>query len=189
MKTVTAAVLAVVLCAAVAVAQKPKTVDEAVQVLKTKWLKQKDLDWILRNPKDDVVWTLYRPFGTGVRKFGLWGDNQPLHDSCGTENPEGCSVVIFKRLWETIRHDADPALIQQLDCQFQLVDMIHVNLKGLNQQTTKQMIRRLQSQINAQLSKLATSGTSTCNGSLALEVAGKPDLGCFVYAPSKPLPD
>lgn len=184
MKTVTAVALAVVLSAPLAVAQKPKTVDEAVQILKTKWLKQKDLDWILRNPKDDVVRTLYRPFGTGVRnEFGLWGDNQPLHDSCGTENPEGCSVVIFKRLWESVRHDADPTLIQQLDCQFQLVDAIHVGLKGLNQLTTKQMIRRLQSQIDAQVSALATSGTSTCNGSLTLEVAGKPDLGCFVYAP------
>jgi hypothetical protein len=184
MKTGTAAVFALLFCALLAVAQKPQTVDEAVQILKTKWLKPKDLDWILRNPKDDVVWTLYRPFGTGMRnEFGLWGDNQPLHDSCGTENPEGCSVVIFKRLWESVRHDADPTLIQQLDCQFQLVNAIHVSLKGLNQLTTKQMIRRLQSQIDAQVSTLTASGTPTCNGSLTLEVEGNPDLGCFVYAP------
>jgi hypothetical protein len=98
MKIVIAVVLVLVLCAVVAAAHKPKTVDEAVEILKTKWLKPKDLDWILRNPEDDVVWTLYRPFGTGVRnEFGLWGDNQALRESCGTQNPEGCSVVIFDR--------------------------------------------------------------------------------------------
>jgi hypothetical protein len=121
------------LCPAVAVAQKPKTVDEAVEILKTKWLKPKDLDWILRNPKDQVVWTLYRPFGTGVRnEFGLWGDNQPLHESCGTPDPEGCSVVIFKRLWESVRSDGNPSVLRQLDCQFQLVGAIHVSLKGFH---------------------------------------------------------
>ena len=78
------------------------------QVIKTKWLKPKDLDWILRNPKELVVWTLYRPFGTGVRnEFGLCGDNQALRDSCGDKNPEGCSVVIFNRLWESVRADAE----------------------------------------------------------------------------------
>ena len=29
----------------------------------------------------------------------------------------------------------------------------------------------------------AASGTAKCQGSLTLEIAGKPDLGCFVYAP------
>jgi hypothetical protein len=61
MRTVRLTVVITALCIAVAVAEKPKTVDEAVQVLKTKWLKPKDLDWILRNPKEQVVWTLYRP--------------------------------------------------------------------------------------------------------------------------------
>jgi len=84
------AVFVLVLCTAVTVAEKPKTVDEAVQVLKTKWLKPHDIDWIKRNPKEAVVWRLYRPFGTGVRnEFGLWGDNQALRDSCGTNDPEG----------------------------------------------------------------------------------------------------
>jgi hypothetical protein len=39
---------------------------------------------------------LYMGFGTGMQnQFGLWGDNQPLDDSCGTKDPEGCSVVIL----------------------------------------------------------------------------------------------
>src|ERR1039457_700425 len=105
---------------------QPKTVDEAVLVLKTKWLSRKDLEWILRNPKEQVTITLYRPFGTGVRnQFGLWGANQQLRDSCGTNNPEGCSSVIFDHLWESVRADADPALVRQLDCQFQLAHSIH----------------------------------------------------------------
>ena len=186
MKATVAAVFTIVLFASSAIANKPKTVDEAVQVLKTKWLQPKDRDWILRNPKD-VVWSgLYMGFGTGVRnQFGLWGGNQPLHDSCGTRDPEGCSSVILNRLWESVRGDADPALVHQLDCQFQLAQAIHVALRGFHQLTTREMIRRLQSQINSQLLTLAASGVPSCQTSLTLDVAGKPDMGCFVVAPHR----
>jgi hypothetical protein len=99
MKATVTAVFAILLFASSAVAEKPKTVDEAVQVLKTKWLQPRDRDWILRNTKDAVWARLYMGFGTGVRnEFGLWSDNQALHDSCGTKDPEGCSSVILTRL-------------------------------------------------------------------------------------------
>jgi hypothetical protein len=141
MKASVAAVFSIVLFAINTVAEKPKTVDEAVQVLKTKWLQPKDRDWILRNTKNEVWGRLYMGFGTGVRnQFGLWGDNQPLHDSCGSNDPERCSSVILNRLWESVRGDADPALVHQLDCQFQLAHAIHVSLKGFHQLTTREMI-------------------------------------------------
>jgi hypothetical protein len=178
------AIVVLALWATLAVAQKPKTVDEAVQILKTKWLKPHDMDWIQRNPKEKVVRTLYRPFGTGVRNaFGLWGDNEALRDPCGSSNPEECSVVIFNHLWESVRGEADPALLRQLDCQFQLVQTLHVSLKGFHGMTTREMVRRLQSQIDSQLGKLTTSSTTVCETSLSLEVAGKPDMSCFVVAP------
>jgi hypothetical protein len=47
------------------------------------------------------------------------------------------------------------------------------------------MIRRLQSQIDSQLPTLAASGVPSCQSSLTLEVAGKPDMGCFVVAPHR----
>jgi hypothetical protein len=184
MKATVAAAFTIVLFASTAVAHKPKTVDEAVQVLKTKWLQPKDRDWILRNTREEVTNRLYMGFGTGVRnQFGLWGDNQPLHDSCGTKNAEACSSVILNRLWESVREDADPALVHQLDCQFQLAHAIHVSLKGFHQLTTGGMIRRLQSQIDSQLPTLAASGVPNCQRSLPLDVAGEPDMGCFVVAP------
>src|SRR6266550_1238830 len=90
MRIVPFAAIIIAFCATAATSEKPKTVDEAVQVLKTKWLKPKDLDWILRNPKDQVVWTLYRPFGTGVRnEFGLWGDNKALLRFLRGQEPGG----------------------------------------------------------------------------------------------------
>jgi hypothetical protein len=179
-----AAILIVVLFASTARADKPKTVEEAVQVLKTKWLRPKDRDWILRSSKDDVLNRLYMGFGTGIRnQFGLWGNNQALRDSCGTQNPEGCSVVIINRLWESVHSDADPELVRQLDCQFQLAQSIHVSLKGFNQMTTGYMISHLQSQIDSQLGVVAGSGMSGCQSSLALEVAGKPNMDCYVAAP------
>ena len=121
MNSTVAAVLTTALFATNLAVERPKTVNEAVQILKTKWLQPSDRDWILRNTKEEVWGRLYMGFGTGVRnEFGLRGDNQPLHDSCGTKDPEGCSSVILNRLWESVRGDADPALVHQLDCQFQL---------------------------------------------------------------------
>ena len=149
MRTVRLAVIITAIFAAFASAEKPKTVDQAVQVLKTKWLKPKDLDWILRNPKEQVVSTLYRPFGTRVRnEFGLWGDNQALHESCGDKNAEGCSAAIFDRLWESVRADADPSLVRQLDCQFQIAQAIDIIEAGFYKLTTGELVKAMQSQIN-----------------------------------------
>ncbi len=163
--------------------KRPKTVDEAVLVLKEKWLKPKDLDWILRNPKKEVTFTLYRPFGTGVRnEFGLWGDNQALRNSCGDNNPEECSMVIFNRLWESVRSDADPTLVRALDCQFQLTQQIRIKEKGFHKLTTGEMIKSLQEQIDAQLAKLQASEVYLCQSSLKLQIMGNPDLKCYVDA-------
>lgn len=183
MRTVRIAAIILVFCGVVAAAQKPKTVDEAVQILKTKWLKPKDLNWVLRNPKDQVVGTLYRPFGTGVRnEFGLWGNNQALRDSCGDNNPEGCSLVIFNRLWESVRADADASLLRQLDCQFQLANAIRINYEGFFKLTTGKLIKAMQSQIDDQMVQFAARGTPVCQNSLTLETEGNPDLHCFVDA-------
>jgi hypothetical protein len=184
MRAAVTAAFCILLFAGSAIADKPKTVDEAVQVLKTKWLRPQDRDWILRNSKEEVRSRLYMGFGTGMRnQFGLWGDNQSLRDSCATNDPEGCSVVILDRLWESVRGDADPALVQQLECQFHLVQAVHVSLKGFHQMTTRYMIRRLQSQIDSQLAALASSGVSGCQSALTLDVAGKPNMDCYIAAP------
>jgi hypothetical protein len=88
MNATVTAVFTVLLFAGSVAADQPKTVDEAVQVLKTKWLQPKDREWVLRNSKEEVRSRLYMGFGTSLRnQFGLWGDNQPLHDSCGNERP------------------------------------------------------------------------------------------------------
>jgi hypothetical protein len=161
----------------------PMTVDQAVVVLRTEWLSPKDLDVILRNPQKDVVYGLYFPFGTRVRnEFRLWGDNQELRDSCGDNNPEGCSVVIFNSLWESVRADADPSLVRQLDCQFQLAEAIRINYKGFYKLTTGELLKAIQSQINDQMAKFAASGAPACQNSLTLEAEGKPDMHCFVDA-------
>jgi hypothetical protein len=51
--------------------------------------------------------------------------------------------------------------------------------------TTRAMIRRLQSQIDSQLAALAASTVPGCQSSLTLNVAGKPDMDCFVVAPHR----
>lgn len=183
MKAIISALVIIGMFASSAFADKPKTVDEAVQVLKTKWLKPEDRDWILRNTKDNVRNRLYMGFGTAMRnQFGLWGDNQALHDSCGSQNPEVCSVVILDQLWESIRRDADPLLVRQLDCQFQLAQSIHVSLAGFHQLTNRAMIQQLEKQIDSQLAA-GSRAVSSCQNSLTLDIAGKPDMDCYVVAP------
>jgi hypothetical protein len=162
----------------------PKTVDEAVSALKGKWLSPTDLQWLLGNPKEQAVAILYwLPFGAGVRnQFGLWGGNQELRDSCGVNDPEGCSIVIFNRLWESVRTESDPELVRQLDCQFRLAEAIHINYKGFYRLTTGELVKAMQSQIDEQIPKLAAAGTSVCQGSLMVDVTGEPDMHCFVDA-------
>jgi hypothetical protein len=161
----------------------PRTVDESVSVLKTSWLSAKDLDWLLRNPQKQAVAILYRPFGMGVRnQFGLWSDNQQLRDSCGENNPEGCSVVIFNRLWESVRSDADASLVRQLDCQFQLAEAIRINYKGFHNLTIGALQKALQSQIDDQTAKFEATDHPPCQTSLVIELEGKPDKHCFVDA-------
>jgi hypothetical protein len=158
----------------------PRTVEEAVQAVKTKWISASDREWILRNPKEDVVLRLYRPFGTAVRnEFGLWGENQALRDSCEDNHPEGCSVVILNRLWESVRADADPALVRALDCQFQLAEAVRIDTAGFEKLTTGKLLKALQAQIDKQMAALPDA----CQDSLSLGVEGKPDKSCFVSSP------
>ena len=105
----------------------PRTVDEAVSVLRHRWLHAEDEDLILRMPKDFALAHLHMPFGTAVRnEFHLWSDNEALRRSCGTEDPEGCSGLIFEHLWGAIRASADSHLVNQLDCQFRLSERVQV---------------------------------------------------------------
>lgn len=113
------------------------------------------------------------------------GETISLFTSRAVRKTEGCSSVILNRLWESVRGDADPAPVHQLDCQFQFAHAIHVSLKGFHQLTTREMIRRLQSQIDSQLPTLEAPGVPGCQRSLTLDVAGKPDIGCFVVAPHR----
>jgi hypothetical protein len=91
--------------------------------------------------------------------------------------------VILKRLWESVRADADPSLVRQLDCQFQVAQAIHINEAGFYKLTTGGLVKAIQSQVNDQLSKLAKAGTTPCQTSLTLDLAGEPDANCFVSAP------
>ena len=92
--------------------------------------------------------------------------------------------MIFERLWESVRADADRSLVRQLDCQFQLEHSIHIDEAGFYKLTTGELVKAIQSQINDQLPKVTVMGTAPCQTSLTLEMAGKPDDHCFVDAPN-----
>lgn len=164
-------------------AELPATVEEAVVILKD-WLSQEDRDWILRNPRDEVTATLHLPFGTGVRNsFRLWGGNPELLASCGTDDAEECSGVLFERLWEAVREEADPGLVRELDCQFALIEEIQVEYRGFRDLRVGELLGSLQEQIDRALPEVGTRLTAGCSAErLVLRPTGDPDLECFVRA-------
>ena len=160
----------------------PHTVDEAVQVLRTR-LSGSDLDWILRTPRDEAITRLHLPFGTHVRnEFRLWGGNPELLQSCGVADPEECSGIIFERLWEAVREDADPSLVRRLDCQFALAASIQVRYADFYRLRVGEVFERLQEQIDKQLPTLRSHMAAACDTSLSLRPVGEPKLRCWSRA-------
>jgi hypothetical protein len=83
-----------------------------------------------------------------------------------------------------VRADANPTIVRQLDCQFQLAEAIHINREDFHKLTTGELLEALQSQVDEQLAKMKAAGKQACEDKLTLEVVGKkPDLKCFVDAP------
>lgn len=162
--------------------QLPRTVDETVTILRGR-LSADFKDWILRNPKDVVRARLHFPFGTGVRnEFRLWGGNPELLKSCGVTHPEDCSGVIFGELWESIRKDASPELVQALDCQFDLANRLKIDYVGFYRLRLGEVLERVQQQIDKQLSDKAVVPREACSARLLFRLRGDPDLKCWVRA-------
>jgi len=159
----------------------PKTVDEAVAQLKSE-LTPADREHILRMSREDLA-QLHFSLGLRIRNgFGLWRGNEKLMKSCGVTHRDICSGIIIGKLWDAVRADADPSLVKQLDCQFQLTDSVQINYAKFGQFTTGQLLNALQDQIDTQISRMQASGTPICQSSLKLRVLGDSQKDCFVRA-------
>jgi hypothetical protein len=151
--------------------------------LKAKWLKKQDRDWILRNPKDVVTVELHLPFGTAVRNdFGLWGRNAELLASCGDQDAEACSRVIFDRLWESIRADAEAELVRRLDCQFALVEQLQIRYAGFFKLRIGEIVTQMGAQIGRQLEGGLPRTAAGCDAALTLSLKGRPNRDCWSRA-------
>lgn len=160
-------------------ASLPGTVDEAVDRLLAE-LPADDVDWMRRNPKDSVLSQLYMGYGTGVRnEFGVWGGNQALLTSCGTDDAEGCSVVILHGLWDRVQAQTDPALRASLQCQFATVHTIRIDTTGWYLLTVGDMLDAMQAQIDRQVAEAAAPG---CPTQLRIVPVGEVNRHCFVRA-------
>lgn len=157
----------------------PSTVDEAVDRLLSD-LPADDVDWMRRNPKDSVTSHLYMGYGKGVRnRFGLWSGNDALLKSCGTEDPEGCSVVILEAMWDRVQAQTDPALRASLQCQFATAHKIRINTTGWYLLTLGEMLDAMQAQIDRQVASAAAPG---CPTQLRIVPVGDLNRQCFVRA-------
>jgi len=160
---------------------RPRTVNDAVHIIKSKWLSKSDLDWILRNPEDQVSAQLHHGLGTTIRnEFGLWGDNKQLRTACGEEHPDNCSGVIISALWKSIRSDNDPELVKQLDIQFKLLSEIPITYTGFRELRTGEWLASLNSQIEAYLIKVNEGSSSKI--SFSIHVVGDPNSDCYSRA-------
>lgn len=185
MKHLSIVIISLYLAACVGVAPKssaskevwPRTVEEAVVVLKTKWLSQEDIEWIRNNPKDDVTAQLHLPFGTSVRnQFGLWGQNTELLQSCGNDHAEACSGIIFDALWESIRAETPKEVAAAMDCQFSLLEQISIDSTGFYKMRIGEVISKVQGQVNLQLPKIKHA----CANKLEFIAVGNPNMECWV---------
>ena len=157
----------------------PSTVDEAVDILLTH-LPADDVEWMRRNPKQSVTGQLYMGYGTGVRNhFGLWGGNHALLRSCGTKDPEGCSVVILEAMWDKVQAQTDPALQASLQCQFATMQKIKLDTTGWYLLTIGQMLDAMQAQIDRQVVAAAAPG---CPTQMRIAPVGELNRQCFVRA-------
>src|SRR5262249_20795159 len=100
-----------------------------------------------------------------------------LLESCGTQHAEECSDVIFRALWASVRRDADPNLVQALDCQFAQIDAIRIDPYGYYQLRLGAVLADIQRQIDEQ-----PSATGDCSKPPRLAWTGDPDLGCWTRA-------
>jgi hypothetical protein len=138
-------------------------------------LSPEDLEWIRRNPKGVVTTELHLPYGTGVRnEFGLWGKNLPLLKSCGTNDAEECSGIIFSALWDKVRSETDPVLGKSLDCHFSALDRISIDTTGWYKLRLGELLTDLQKQIDQQSTAYA------CSKPIKIVTRGEPNLECFV---------
>ena len=157
----------------------PSTVDEAVTRLLGD-LATEDVDWMRRNPRETVTSHLYMGYGTGVRnEYGLWGGNDDLLKSCGTEDPEGCSVVILEAMWDRVQAQTDPALRSSLQCQFATAHKIQIDTAGWYLLTVGEVLDAMQTQIDRQVADAASAG---CPSQLRIVPVGDLDRHCFVRA-------
>jgi len=155
----------------------PTTVGEAVNRLLARQSPE-DLEWIRTNPREVVTSELHLPYGTGVRnEFGLWGKNQKLLASCGTDHAEGCSSVIFSALWDKVREGTDPDRARMLDCHFAALDRIQIDTTGWYRLRLGEVLASLQQQIDKQV-----TSTIACDGPIRVVAIGNPNLQCFVRA-------
>jgi hypothetical protein len=52
--------------------------------------------------RDDLINDLHS-WGRGIRnEFHLWGGNPALLEACGTDSPEGASLVIMTAVWDRL---------------------------------------------------------------------------------------
>lgn len=161
----------------------PTSVDRAVELLKTKWLKADDLDRLLHMPKGAATSELHLPFGTAVRNsWNLWKGNSELLASCGVPHPEDCSGIIFERLWDNLRANMDPELVSSLDCQFQLSTLILIKVDGFYKMQIGDVLKSIQRQIDDQVSTNTLNLSKGCNPKLILKPMGSPKLTCWTRA-------
>lgn len=83
-------------------AKLPTTVQEAVDYI-VSGMSPQDQSRLRATRREDLINELHG-WGRGIRNgFQLWGRNQALLESCGTDSPEGASMVIMEAVWDRVQ--------------------------------------------------------------------------------------
>jgi len=137
--------------------QHPRSVKEAVSTL-LQTLPGEEQDYLREMPKERLI-DLH--FGLGlyirnslIRHGGAGGrHNEELMKSCAKEaktnevHIDGCSGIILEALWNKVRSNTNPALVKDLDEQFNLLKKIEIKNRNYREKNLGEIINDINLQV------------------------------------------
>lgn len=172
--------------------EKPKTVSQAVDILKTE-IGPEALEWIRFTPESEVVSTFHFTLGMSIRnRFGLWSGNRELLEACGGEkmHPDDASSVILKTLWARLRSQLSPN--ERVDCDhlYQLAEETQIEVEPIRGQTMEEVASKLESALNKAASDQGRIVSVTLGSGVERNTAASVVIGvdALESTPARPAP-
>ena len=133
---------------------RPKSLKEAVDLLISE-MSEEYKNYVQSLPEDELI-QFHFGFGLGIRnRFGLWGGNYDLLESCGSRDmhPDDASGVIIHAVWRELQASrSDHREFAQLLSLYNSLELNDVRIRNL---TAPEVAEHLEEAVNKALLKLS----------------------------------